>query len=123
MKLIVVLRIMQIGNPSINDETDAKGMYEYYESHGLISKDTLNRILRHCDFIGNSSSSGGASTTCLVGILESQRATAALDVYNIYAPLCSNSHNTSTTNEVIKPLFFNLLLLFFCKGFVILCSG
>lgn len=103
---------MQIGNPTINDETDEKGMYEYYESHGLISKETLNRVLRHCDFTGNSSnsSSSGMSTQCLLGILESQRAIAALDVYNIYAPTCSNSHNTYPTNKVINSTSLLILL-------------
>lgn len=85
---------MQIGNPTLNDETDAKGMYEYYESHALISKRTLNRVLRYCDF---SDSGSGLSTQCLAGILESERDTAALDIYNIYAPTCSN---TSPTNQV-----------------------
>lgn len=96
---------MQIGNPTINDETDAKGMYEYYESHALISKETLNRILRHCDFTDNNST--GLSTKCLQGLLESQRAIAALDVYNIYAPVCHFPNNTPPTNQVRNLLSVN----------------
>lgn len=83
------------------DETDTKGMYEYYESHALISKETLNRILRHCDFTNNNNNSG-LSTKCLQGLLESQRAIAALDVYNIYAPVCLFPNNTSSTNQVTQ---------------------
>ncbi|XP_057790038.1 serine carboxypeptidase-like 40 [Salvia miltiorrhiza] len=95
-KTIINLKGLIIGNPTLNDETDAKGMYEYYESHGLISRQTLNRVLRHCDFRDNSR---GLSTQCLLGILESERDTAALDIYNIYAPTCST---TSPTNQAIN---------------------
>lgn len=103
---------MQIGNPTINDETDLKGMYEYYESHALISRRTLNRILRYCDF---TDSGNGLSTQCLIGILESERNTAALDVYNIYAPICS----TSPTNQVYFNHFFTLVRRIYICNLVI----
>ncbi|XP_041991095.1 serine carboxypeptidase-like 40 isoform X1 [Salvia splendens] len=92
---IINLKGIIFGNPTINDETDLKGMYEYYESHALISRQTLDRILRYCDF---TDSGNGLSTQCLIGILESERNTAALDVYNIYAPTC----NTSPTNQAMN---------------------
>lgn len=96
---------MQIGNPVINDETDAKGMYQFYESHALISEQTLGRILRYCDF--SDSNNSGLSTQCLVGILESQRNTAALDIYNIYAPTCSNTTSTWVYNSNAIHSFIN----------------
>ncbi|KAH6765875.1 serine carboxypeptidase-like 40 [Perilla frutescens var. hirtella] len=98
--IIINLKGIIIGNPTMNDETDAKGMYEYYESHALIPEETLTQILQYCDFRDNHI---GLSTQCLVGILECERNIAALDIYNIYAPTCSNSthttsHNTLATN-------------------------
>ncbi|KAL1559580.1 hypothetical protein AAHA92_09907 [Salvia divinorum] len=92
---IINLSGIIIGNPTINDETDAKGMYEYYESHAIISKQTLNRVLRYCDF---TDSGNGLSTQCLIGMLESERNTAALDIYNIYAPTCNTSPSSQAVN-------------------------
>ncbi|KAL2514582.1 Serine carboxypeptidase-like 40 [Forsythia ovata] len=46
---------MQIGNAVINDDTDTKGMYDYFESHALISEETLNKIKKYCNFSSDSS--------------------------------------------------------------------
>ncbi|KAK6143182.1 hypothetical protein DH2020_023530 [Rehmannia glutinosa] len=52
-KTIINLKGIIIGNAVINDETDMKGMYEYFGSHALISDDNAEQIMKYCDFSPN----------------------------------------------------------------------
>ncbi|KAI3448852.1 hypothetical protein Pfo_005517 [Paulownia fortunei] len=90
-KTIINLKGIIIGNAVINDETDVKGMYEYFGSHALISDDTTDQIMKYCDFSPNATKQ---SDECNVAANEADRNVNHIDIYNIYAPLCLNSSLT-----------------------------
>ncbi|CAK9170524.1 unnamed protein product [Ilex paraguariensis] len=83
-----------IGNAVINDETDNKGMYDYFASHALISDETSYQIQKYCDFspkaTTESDECNNASNAADIDVSD-------INIYNIYAPLCFN------TNLSIKP--------------------
>ncbi|KAM7472547.1 hypothetical protein LguiA_010730 [Lonicera macranthoides] len=79
----------------INDETDTKGMYEYFATHALISDETANQINKYCDFSPNATSKQSNKQCTEAYNDATSNTTAVIDIYNIYAPLCSNSNLTS----------------------------
>ncbi|KAL0413676.1 UNVERIFIED_CONTAM: Serine carboxypeptidase-like 40 [Sesamum radiatum] len=94
---IINLKGIIIGNAVIDDETDVKGMYEYFATHALVSDETTNRIMKYCDFSPNATQQ---SDECNEAATEADRCINPIDIYNIYAPLCSNS---SLTDKPKKP--------------------
>ncbi|KAL9424360.1 hypothetical protein AB3S75_036278 [Citrus x aurantiifolia] len=88
---IINLKGIMIGNAVINDETDVRGMYEYFQSHALISDEAAYQIQKYCDFSPNAT----RSDECNAATDEAEENTSHLDIYNIYAPLCSNSSLTA----------------------------
>ncbi|XP_073129232.1 serine carboxypeptidase-like 40 [Henckelia pumila] len=95
-KNVINLKGIMIGNAVINDETDSKGMYEFFASHALISDQSFNDIMKYCDFSPNSS---GDSEECSQALEEADGNVGNIDIYNIYAPLC---HNSSLTQKPKK---------------------
>lgn len=83
---------VQIGNAVINDETDVRGMYEYFQSHALISDEAAHQIQSFCDFSPNATTQSDA---CDAATSQVEENTYYLDIYNIYAPLCVNSNLTA----------------------------
>ncbi|CAN6443975.1 unnamed protein product [Victoria cruziana] len=94
--ITINLKGVTIGNGVLNDLTDDKGMYDYFWTHALISDEIIDAIHKTCypslttqqyDECNNAQSAAW-------NLIE------ALDVYNIYAPLCDvNSTNKySLTN-------------------------
>ncbi|XP_062115555.1 serine carboxypeptidase-like 40 [Humulus lupulus] len=90
-KTIINLKGILIGNAVINDESDERGMYEYMGSHALISDRTATAIQNYCDF----SPKAAQSDKCDNAMKEVDRDTYYVDIYNIYAPLCTSSNLTS----------------------------
>ncbi|GFP84271.1 serine carboxypeptidase-like 40 [Phtheirospermum japonicum] len=90
-KTIINLKGIIIGNAVINDETDMKGMYEYFGSHALISDDTAYQIMKYCDFSPNATK---LTDRCSEAVSDADKNVETIDIYNIYAPLCSNSNLT-----------------------------
>lgn len=66
-------------------------MYEYHASHALIPDEILEQIERYCNF---SDKALPQSQECDNAIDIAIADTEPIDVYNIYAPLCSNSELT-----------------------------
>ncbi|KAG8391181.1 hypothetical protein BUALT_Bualt01G0161000 [Buddleja alternifolia] len=81
----------RIGNAVINDETDVKGMFEYFASHALISDETSDQIMKYCDF---SPKTTNQSDECNDASDKAQNNIDNIDISNIYAPICSNSSLT-----------------------------
>ncbi|KAJ0434178.1 putative carboxypeptidase D [Helianthus annuus] len=53
---IINIKGIAIGNAWIDDETSAKGMFDYWWTHALNSDATHDAILKYCDFASDSSS-------------------------------------------------------------------
>ncbi|KAL3651892.1 hypothetical protein CASFOL_004894 [Castilleja foliolosa] len=100
-KTIINLKGIIIGNAVINDETDMIGMYEYFGSHALISDDTAYQIKKYCDFSPNSIN---ITDRCSEAVNEADKNVETIDIYNIYAPMCSNA---SLTDKPKKTSVFN----------------
>lgn len=81
------LRGIMIGNSVINDETDLKGMYDYFWTHALISDETIKGIHKHCNF-SPSATTQGEQCSHLTNVARNN--VQNFNIYNIYAPLCSS---------------------------------
>ena len=64
----------KIGNAVINDDTDNSGMFDFLWTHAIISDEAINAIHNNSNIV--------------IDIGE-------LNLYNIYAPLCTASGTTS----------------------------
>ncbi|XP_062174006.1 serine carboxypeptidase-like 40 isoform X1 [Alnus glutinosa] len=89
-RTIINLKGIIIGNAIINDETDERGMYDYFATHALVPDRLVSQIQKYCDFspkAGNQSSECYAATNALnIG---------NINIYNIYAPLCFSTNVTA----------------------------
>ncbi|KAE9598446.1 hypothetical protein Lal_00031396 [Lupinus albus] len=100
-KTIINLKGIMIGNAVINDETDNRGTFDYLASHAIISDQAANDINTVCNF-----SSDANPIQCQTAIDEYVRDVSFIDIYNIYAPLCSNPNLTALPKKntiVIDP--------------------
>ncbi|CAH9113738.1 unnamed protein product [Cuscuta epithymum] len=97
-KTIVNLKGIMIGNAVLHDEADEMGMYEYFASHAIISDETLEQIVKHCNF---SESYGDRNQTKECHVAESRvdRNVEHIDIYNIYGPLCTNTNLTNIPDK------------------------
>lgn len=95
-RTIVNLKGIIIGNAVINDETDERGMYEYFATHALISDETAQKIQKYCDFSPNATSQ---PAECSSATTQAAAAINPIDIYNIYAPLCFSSNLTATPKK------------------------
>ncbi|KAF5952537.1 hypothetical protein HYC85_010481 [Camellia sinensis] len=93
---------VQIGNALINDETDTKGMFDYFASHALISDQTSYKIRKFCNFSPNATTQ---SNECYTAAAEVGNEIGNIDIYNIYAPLCT-SFNITPYPKKATVIFF-----------------
>ncbi|KAA8515624.1 hypothetical protein F0562_018765 [Nyssa sinensis] len=91
-KTIINLKGIIIGNAVINDETDSRGMYDFFASHALISDETSHQIMKYCDFLPNATTQ---TSRCNAAANEANKDVNDIDIYNIYAPLCLSSNLTA----------------------------
>ncbi|KAF1894201.1 hypothetical protein Lal_00004125 [Lupinus albus] len=105
-KTIINLKGIMIGNAVINDETDNRGTYDYLARHAIISDQAANDINTVCNF-----SSDVIPIQCQTAIDEYVRDVSFIDIYNIYAPLCSNPNLTALPKKNSVRLNSNLFLI------------
>uniref|UniRef100_A0ACD5XSR4 Uncharacterized protein n=1 Tax=Avena sativa TaxID=4498 RepID=A0ACD5XSR4_AVESA len=79
------LRVIQVGNPYLDDYKNEKGNLEFLWTHGVISDEAWAGILANCTF--------GPSDDwqCFVAAHPPE---GQFDKYNIYAPICLQKPNT-----------------------------
>ncbi|KAK7847248.1 serine carboxypeptidase-like 35, partial [Quercus suber] len=85
-------------NAVINDATDLSGMFEYSWSHAIISDKLYNDIVKECDF-----RSDNQTRNCGIHIRGFLEAYSAIDIYNIYAPICLTSLSRTSPKLVVAP--------------------
>ncbi|KAF3969443.1 hypothetical protein CMV_006773 [Castanea mollissima] len=91
-KTIINLKGIIIGNAVINDETDEQGLVDYLGSHAIISNEDVYQIHKYCDFSPNATAQ---SRECEASYLALEDNIIAINIYNIYAPLCFSSNVTT----------------------------
>nr|XP_023897455.1 serine carboxypeptidase-like 35 [Quercus suber] len=96
--LYINLNGFMIGNAVINDATDLSGMFEYSWSHAIISDKLYNDIVKECDF-----RSDNQTRNCGIHIRGFLEAYSAIDIYNIYAPICLTSLSRTSPKFVVAP--------------------
>ncbi|CAL5387876.1 unnamed protein product [Camellia sinensis] len=91
----IKLKGIMIGNGIMNDETDARGTYDYIWSHALISDETHSGLMHHC------MSSSNYTPQCEDYAQKMNSEIGNIDYYNIYAPLCLDiiTSNSSKKNS------------------------
>ncbi|KAF8668969.1 hypothetical protein HU200_052181 [Digitaria exilis] len=82
------LKGIMIGNAVINDETDTKGMYDFFWTHALMSDQAAEGINKYC---GNFSAAASNSDKCDSATSEADVDLNDIDIYNIYAPNCQSA--------------------------------
>ncbi|KAK2991488.1 hypothetical protein RJ640_016523, partial [Escallonia rubra] len=88
---IINLQGIAIGNAYVDYETEYTGMYDYFWSHAIISDEIHNGITLNCNFTSDAT----VSDACEDYESQADVARANIFFYDIYAPLCSSSSNTS----------------------------
>ncbi|XP_075644389.1 serine carboxypeptidase-like 40 [Castanea sativa] len=91
-KTIINLKGIIIGNAVINDETDTQGMLDYLETHAIVSDRDMYQIQKYCKFSSNASTQ---SHECIAASEAASKDISYINIYNIYAPLCSSSNLTA----------------------------
>ncbi|XP_059649141.1 serine carboxypeptidase-like 40 [Cornus florida] len=89
---IINLKGIMIGNAVINDETDERGMFNYFATHALISDEIYNQIQKFCDFSPNATKQ---SDECDSSVIEAEKNIEDINIYNIYAPVCVSTNLTA----------------------------
>ncbi|KAL7605638.1 serine carboxypeptidase-like 40 [Lactuca sativa] len=100
-KTLINLKGILIGNAVINDETDTIGMYDYFGSHAIVSDEILDQIRIYCDFSPNTTKQ---SDKCLEANAEVGQNIVNIDIYNIYAPVCSKQILTSKPKPMSRAI-------------------
>ncbi|XP_076916222.1 serine carboxypeptidase-like 40 [Bidens hawaiensis] len=95
-KTLINLKGILIGNPTLNDETDLKGMIDYFGSHAIISDETVFAIRKYCNFSPNADTQ---SDKCIEAAEDIGYNIQVIDVYNIYAPLCFDGNLTKNPKK------------------------
>ncbi|KAI3676649.1 hypothetical protein L1987_86261 [Smallanthus sonchifolius] len=67
-------------------------MFDYFGSHAIISDETAFTIRNYCNFSPNAITK---SRTCIDAIIDAYYNIDAIDIYNIYAPLCFDGNLTT----------------------------
>lgn len=97
----------------INDETDTRGMYEYFASHALISDEVEAEIQKQCKFTVPESEE---SDECrMAGSIADYDTHGHIDIYAIYAPLCHNSNLTSKPKKSFVRIWTSLIKLYWIR--------
>ncbi|KAG8368333.1 hypothetical protein BUALT_Bualt15G0034700 [Buddleja alternifolia] len=91
---VINLKGIAIGNAEIDFEDELSGMYDYFWTHALISDEHHEAIIKNCDF----SSSASVSSACNSVLDQADAARGTIYYYDIYAPLCPSSPNSSSVS-------------------------
>lgn len=96
---IIRLKGIMIGNAVINDATDSRGMFDYLWTHALISDETIDAIHKYCSF---SPTATNQEYRCGDAMSDAREVCTVLNIYNIYAPLCSGGITNTPKRLSIK---------------------
>ncbi|KAE8038295.1 hypothetical protein FH972_010820 [Carpinus fangiana] len=109
-RTIINLKGIIIGNAVINDETDERGMYDYFATHALVPDRVVSQIQKYCDFSPNA---GNQSRACNEATDAVSPNIDNINIYNIYAPLCFS------TNITVRPKKASILNFDPCSDYYV----
>ncbi|KAK6931736.1 Peptidase S10, serine carboxypeptidase, partial [Dillenia turbinata] len=96
-----------IGNPSLDDETDQKGMMDYAWDHAVISDRVYNDVKKACNF-----SQENTTDACKSALHQYFEVYKIIDMYSLHSPICiynfsSNSRPRRIIQGIAPKLFSN----------------
>ncbi|KAL7585867.1 hypothetical protein Lser_V15G45801 [Lactuca serriola] len=103
---VINLKGIALGNAYVDSETENTGMYDYFWSHAIISDEIHEGILSNCNF---SEAAGTITETCEDYLSQAKAARSNIYFYDIYAPLCSSSSNTTPSISEFDPCTGNYI--------------
>ncbi|KAI3446020.1 hypothetical protein Pfo_002685 [Paulownia fortunei] len=89
---VIKLKGIAIGNAYTDSIDQITGAYDHFWTSALISDETHQGIVENCNF----SSPLSGSETCNAYLDQADKALGNIYIYDIYAPLCSSSSNSSS---------------------------
>ncbi|KAK9077275.1 hypothetical protein SSX86_005612 [Deinandra increscens subsp. villosa] len=102
---VINLKGIAIGNAYVDDETANTGMYDYFWSHAIISDEIHEGIISNCNF----TEAGNITTACDDYQGQARAARSNIYFYDIYAPLCSSSSNSTPSISDFDPCTENYI--------------
>lgn len=99
---IVLLGMLQLGNPETSEAEDWKGLVDYAWSHAVISDETHTTIKESCDFESNNTWSNNECSDAVGEVLKQYK---EIDMYSLYTSVCiahTTSSNYYTMQVVMK---------------------
>ncbi|KAG1334636.1 Serine carboxypeptidase II-3 [Cocos nucifera] len=92
---VINLKGVAIGNAYIDDNTNARAIYDYYWTHALISDEAYEEIRSKCTFTGANYTQG-----CASALTAADAEVGNIDYYDIYAPLCKAPSRAARSTEL-----------------------
>ncbi|KAG8368331.1 hypothetical protein BUALT_Bualt15G0034500 [Buddleja alternifolia] len=86
---VINLKGIAIGNAYIDSTDFLKGIVDHFWTSALISDEIHRRIVENCNY-------SSPSKKCYEYLGEASKAVGNIFIYDIYAPLCSSSSNSSS---------------------------
>ncbi|XP_020586813.1 serine carboxypeptidase II-3-like [Phalaenopsis equestris] len=90
---VIQLKGIVMGNAYVDGDTNEKEIFNYLWTHALIADETYSIIQSNCNF----SSSSSRNAECDEAITAARNEIGRIDMYDIYAPLCSGSSNIKSS--------------------------
>ncbi|CAN1255055.1 Serine carboxypeptidase-like 34 [Linum perenne] len=86
------LKGFMVGNPSLDEESDRKGMIDYAWGHAMLSDKDYQSILANCDFTRAYSNQ---TEQCTFAMANYNRLYSTIDMYSLNSPTCHQFSNAS----------------------------
>ncbi|CAN0909096.1 Serine carboxypeptidase-like 34 [Linum grandiflorum] len=86
------LKGFMVGNPSLDEESDRKGMIDYAWGHAMLSDKDYQSILSNCDFTKDDSNQ---TDQCATAMANYNRLYSTIDMYSLNSPTCHQFSNSS----------------------------
>ncbi|XP_024960433.1 serine carboxypeptidase II-3-like [Cynara cardunculus var. scolymus] len=96
---VINLKGIALGNAYVDDETENTGMFDYFWTHAIISDEIHEGIVSNCNF----SEAAPSTAVCHNYVQQAYAAKSNIYFYDIYAPLCSSSSNSTPSISGFDP--------------------
>nr|KAJ0186981.1 hypothetical protein LSAT_V11C900500220 [Lactuca sativa] len=102
---VINLKGIALGNAYVDDETENTGLFDYFWTHAIISDEIHEGIISNCNF----TEAGTITGACNHYQMQAFAAKSNINFYDIYAPLCSPSSNSTRSISEFDPCTENYI--------------
>ncbi|KAJ7555078.1 hypothetical protein O6H91_05G021400 [Diphasiastrum complanatum] len=91
-----------IGNPWTDAYSDNLGSFDFYHSHSMISDETHDAIIKHCDMVDDIyTDSNSKNDRCQQAALQADSDLGQVNVDYIYGPACNSRPSSRSTKRFL----------------------